>query len=188
MKYLIVGLGNPGPEYQFTRHNIGFLVLDYLLTRVQGAPPFSIGKYGLLSQIGHKGRVLHMLKPTTYMNLSGQAVRYWLAELKIPVENLLVITDDLSLPVGKLRLRPKGSAGGHNGLRNIEELLGSDIYPRLRFGIGDSFPRGRQVDYVLANFPKDEHSIIEEKIVTVSEAVFSFATLGLEKTMAAYNS
>jgi len=148
LKYLIAGLGNVGAEYELTRHNIGFLVLDQLAQDQK----FEQDRHVFKTEIKHKGRSLHLIKPTTYMNLSGKAVSYWLKELKIPKENLLVITDDIAIPFGKIRIRKKGSAGGHNGLKNIEELTGGQDYARLRFGVGDDFSKGRQVDYVLSNF------------------------------------
>jgi PTH1 family peptidyl-tRNA hydrolase len=146
--FLFAGLGNPGAEYAFTRHNIGFMVADRLQTGLV-APDFTLQRHGLITEGTWKGHRILLLKPTTYMNLSGQAIRYWMQQEKVPVERLLVVTDDLALPYGKLRMRSKGSAGGHNGLKNIQELLATDQYSRLRFGIGDEFSTGKQVDYVL---------------------------------------
>lgn len=183
MKYLIVGLGNPEPKYELTRHNIGFLVAD----QVAGNKIFKSVKLGSMAETRHKGRSLYVLKPNTYMNLSGKAVRYWLQELKIPVENLLVITDDIALPFGKIRIKPKGSNGGHNGLGNIQDLLNTTVYPRLRFGVGGDFPKGRQVDYVLSDFDKPEMETIEEHIKRSVEAVHSFCTIGIERTMNFFN-
>ncbi|MEQ8808449.1 MAG: aminoacyl-tRNA hydrolase, partial [Imperialibacter sp.] len=150
MKYLIAGLGNIGPEYELTRHNIGFLVLDRLAQAASAS--FTFNKQAYTAEIKHKGRTLHLIKPTTYMNLSGKAVAYWMQQLKVPRENILVITDDIALPFGKLRMKPKGSSAGHNGLKNIEATLGGQDYPRLRFGIGDNYSKGHQVEYVLNNF------------------------------------
>ena len=185
MKYLIVGLGNIGAEYADTRHNIGFQVLDALA----GASNtfFSTGRYGDLAELKHKGRTLLLLKPSTYMNLSGKAVRYWMEAERIPPENLLVISDDIALPFGTLRLRPKGSAGGHNGLKNIAELLGTEEFARMRFGVGGDFPRGHQIDYVLGEWTAEEREAMPERLKLFGEAVLSFATIGLERTMNLYN-
>ena len=166
MKYLVIGLGNIGAEYELTRHNIGFLVLDRMADTQQGAP-WVQGRHAFVSEVKYKGRSIHLVKPTTYMNLSGKAVSYWMQELKIPKENMLVITDDIALKYGTLRMRKKGSAGGHNGLKNIEELTGGQDYPRLRFGVGDDFAKGRQVDYVLSPFSKKE---MEELLLHVDMA------------------
>ena len=185
MKYLVVGLGNIGARYELTRHNIGFLVLDRLADLKKGS--FEQGRHAFKADIKHKGRTLHLIKPTTYMNLSGKAVNYWLKELKVPKERLLIVTDDIALPFGKLRLRPKGSAGGHNGLKNIEEMTGDQNYNRLRFGIGDSFGRGNQVDYVLENFsPKELEDLVGFMDKSI-DAILSFCTLGLQRTMNQYN-
>jgi PTH1 family peptidyl-tRNA hydrolase len=181
MKYLIAGLGNIGPEYELTRHNIGFLVLDRLADR-EGAR-FDTGRYAFTSEIKHKGRSLYLIKPTTFMNLSGKAVNYWLKELKIPLENLLVITDDIALPFGKLRMRGKGSSGGHNGLGSIQEALNTEVYARLRFGVGSEFSKGRQADYVLSNFSKEELEQLPERMDKAIEGIFSFTAVGLERTM-----
>ncbi len=184
--FLFVGLGNPGPEYAFTRHNIGFLVADRLQHGL-GAAPFKLSKQGFVTEGGWKGHRIVLLKPTTYMNLSGQAVRYWLQQEKVPVERLLVVTDDLALPFGKLRMRTKGSAGGHNGLKNIQELLGTDTYARLRFGIGDTFNQGKQVDYVLGNFAAQEQETLPERIEAAAKAMLDFAFLGAERAMNLHN-
>ncbi|MEO1049447.1 MAG: aminoacyl-tRNA hydrolase [Bacteroidota bacterium] len=185
MKYLIVGLGNIGPEYELTRHNIGFLILDKLAdTQNTG---FKINRHAYFSEIKHKGRSIYLIKPTTYMNLSGKAVNYWLKELKVKVENTLVITDDIALPFGKLRMRAKGSAGGHNGLRNIEEVLGANKYPRLRFGVGDDFNKGRQVDYVLSNFSTGEFELLPERMDKAIDMILSFCSIGIDKTMSQHN-
>lgn len=185
MKYLIVGLGNIGPEYELTRHNIGFLVLDRMAD--QEGIKFTMNKLAYTSELKYKGRTLHLIKPTTYMNLSGKAVNHYLQQHKIPKENLLVITDDIALPYGKIRLKPKGSAGGHNGLKNIEQLCGGANYPRLRFGVGDDFPKGRQVDYVLSPFSKNEMYELVPNMDRAIDAIKSFCTIGMERTMNQYN-
>ena len=161
MKYLIVGLGNIGYEYENTRHNIGFRVLDALAKASNLV--FTDGRYGATCELRLKGRVLVLLKPSTYMNLSGNAVRYWLQKENIPVENMLVVVDDLALPFGTLRLKPKGSDAGHNGLKHICEILGTQCYARLRFGIGNDFPRGGQVEFVLGSFPPEENCKLRRK-------------------------
>lgn len=184
--FLFVGLGNPGPEYAFTRHNIGFMVADRLQTGL-AAPDFKLQRQGFVTEGTWRSHRIIVLKPTTYMNLSGQAVRYWLQQEKIPVERLLVVTDDLALPFGKLRMRLKGSAGGHNGLKNIQEILGSDAYPRLRFGIGDDFSQGRQVDYVLGKFTPMQMTHMGEKVEAAAKAMLDFAFLGAERAMNLHN-
>jgi PTH1 family peptidyl-tRNA hydrolase len=186
MKYLIAGLGNIGPEYELTRHNIGFLVLDRLAD--QHKLEFELSRHAEKSELKYKGRQIHLIKPTTYMNLSGKAVSYWLNELKIPKENLLVVLDDLALPFGTLRMRTKGSSAGHNGLKNIEELIGGQDYPRLRFGIGDDFGKGYQKDYVLSNFEKKEFDELPILMDKASEMILSFCTIGAAKTMSLFNS
>ena len=185
MKYLIAGLGNIGPEYELTRHNIGFLVLDRLADREQ--LDFKTERLADHVEIKHKGRQLHLIKPNTYMNLSGKAIAYWLRELKIPKENLLVVVDELALPFGTLRLRGKGSAAGHNGLKNIEELTGGQDYPRLRVGIGSNFSKGQQVDYVLSRFSAEEFDALPEVMDRAIDAIFAFATIGLERAMNFHN-
>jgi PTH1 family peptidyl-tRNA hydrolase len=185
MKYLIVGLGNIGPEYADTRHNIGFMILDKLAKEEEAQ--FHTMRLAYYTEVKHKGRSLHLIKPTTYMNLSGNALRYWMNELKIPVENVLVLVDDLALPLGTLRLKPKGSAAGHNGLKHIEIILGNNNYARLRFGIGDNFPKGKQVNYVLDAFDKDELPELPALIDRSIEMIKSFATAGTELTMTRYN-
>jgi PTH1 family peptidyl-tRNA hydrolase len=186
MKYLIAGLGNIGPEYELTRHNIGFLVLDQLAD--QQNVTFSLDRLAEKAEFKHKGRSLHLIKPTTYMNLSGKAITYWLQELKIPKENLLVIVDDLALPFGSLRLRTKGSSAGHNGLKNIEALLPGQEYARLRFGIGNEFGKGQQVDYVLSNFSREELDQLPPIMQKANEMVLSFCTIGAAHTMSQFNS
>ncbi len=185
MKYLIVGLGNIGAEYAQTRHNIGFKVLDALAEASNTS--FSVARYGDIAQAKHKGRQLILLKPSTYMNLSGNAVRYWMQQEKIPQENILVISDDVAIPFGTLRLRPKGSAGGHNGLRNISEILGSDDYARMRFGVGADYPKGHQVEFVLGEFSDEEHKLLPERIKLFCDAIRSFAMVGVAMTMSHFN-
>ncbi|MGD1892449.1 MAG: aminoacyl-tRNA hydrolase [Cyclobacteriaceae bacterium] len=185
MKYLIVGLGNPGPKYELTRHNIGFLTLDRLAE--QKGEVFEVSRLAEVSSVKHKGRTLYLIKPTTFMNLSGKAVNYWLQELKIPKENLLVLTDDIALPFGTLRMRAKGSSAGHNGLKNIEQLTGGQNYPRLRMGVGDDFHKGQQVDYVLSQFPREELDQLPEIMDRAAEMVLAFCTIGIARTMSQYN-
>ncbi|MEM7109819.1 MAG: aminoacyl-tRNA hydrolase [Bacteroidota bacterium] len=185
MKYLITGLGNIGAEYQLTRHNIGFLVLDQLADRQ--SVQFDQTRLATKAEFKFKGRQIHLIQPTTYMNLSGKAVSFWLKELKIPKENLLVITDDIALPFCKLRMRGKGSSAGHNGLKNIEELTGGQNYARLKFGIGDHFPKGRQVDYVLSNFTKQEFEELPPAIDKAIDMILGFCTIGITRTMNAFN-
>jgi len=185
MKYLIVGLGNIGPEYAQTRHNIGFMVLDYLAHKFEAQ--FDVGRHAFVAEIKTKGRTFVLVKPTTYMNLSGKAIGHYLNSLKLPPEQMLVITDDIAIPFGKLRIRSKGSAGGHNGLKHIEQTLGHSNYPRLRFGVGDSFHKGKQVDYVLSNFSQDEQPELNTLIEKAADSVIAFGTIGLERTMNQYN-
>ncbi|MFV0554932.1 MAG: aminoacyl-tRNA hydrolase [Mangrovibacterium sp.] len=185
MKYLIVGLGNPGKEYENTRHNIGFKILDALA----GASNISFrdARHGWVAEYKFKGRTLILVKPTTYMNLSGKAVRYWMQEEKIPLENVLVLVDDLALPFASLRLKGKGSDAGHNGLKSIQENLGGNNYARLRFGIGDDFSRGRQVDYVLGEWSKDETLDLPLKLDECINIIHSFVSVGLSQTMNQFN-
>ena len=185
MKYLIAGLGNIGAEYQYTRHNIGFRVLDALAKASNIV--FTDRRYGEVAELKVKGKTLILLKPSTYMNLSGNAVRYWLKEEKIPVENLLVVVDDLALPFGSLRLKGKGSDAGHNGLKNIQSVLGTQVYSRLRFGIGSEFSKGRQIDYVLGEFSDEEEKSLPERLETADEIIKSFCLAGLQNTMNQYN-
>jgi PTH1 family peptidyl-tRNA hydrolase len=185
MKYLIVGLGNIGEEYKNTRHNIGFTVLDAMA--MASNIFFTDKRYGAVSQMKYKGRELILLKPSTFMNLSGNAVSYWLKKENIPVENMLVIVDDLALPTGTIRMRPKGSDGGHNGLAHISSILATTEYPRIRIGIGNSFGKGRQVDYVLGTWDPDEKKMMDERVSIVVEMIKSFAFTGLERTMTAFN-
>lgn len=185
MKYLVVGLGNIGAEYADTRHNIGFRVLDALAEASNVT--FTTGRYGSVAELRHKGRTIVLLKPSTYMNLSGKAVRYWLDAERIPRENLLVVSDDIALPFGTFRMRARGSEGGHNGLKNITEMLGDNNYARLRFGIGGDFARGHQVDYVLGTFSDEEHKAMPERLKLFGDAILSFATIGTDRTMNAFN-
>ena len=185
MNYLIVGLGNIGVEYANTRHNIGFMVLDAWAQASNIV--FESGRYGSTTTVSFKGRKFTLLKPSTYMNLSGKAVRYWMNELKIQPENLLVISDDLNIPFGTLRLRKNGSAGGHNGLTNISELLGTQDYARIRVGIGNEFGRGQQVGYVLGEFNEDERKEIPEICKRVIDGVKAWATVGADRAMNVVN-
>ncbi len=185
MNFLIAGLGNPGRDYDYTRHNIGFEVLDELAKTK--ACEFELGKQAFYAKFKHKGRQFHLIKPTTYMNLSGKAVRYWLQHLKIPQENLLVIVDDLNLPFEKIRLKAKGSDGGHNGLKSITQLLGNNKYARLRFGIGDNFRKGKQVDYVLGKWTKKESEELPFLIQHAVDTTLAFGTIGIERTMNQFN-
>lgn len=181
MKYLIVGLGNPGAEYHETRHNIGFMVVDHVAAKAGAS--FSSDRFGHTCEVRHKGKVFVLLKPNTYMNLSGKAVRYHQQDKKIPLENILVITDDLALPFGKLRLRSKGSHGGHNGLKDIQAILGTEAYARLRFGVGSEFQKGGQVDYVLSGFSADERAALGPILDKAGDGVYSFALQGVDRTM-----
>ena len=185
MKYLIVGLGNIGPEYDATRHNIGFDVADAFVIKHGGS--FRLDRQAFVADVSWKGKRFVVIKPTTYMNLSGKAMKYWMDKEKIPVENCLVIADDIALPLDKLRLRASGSAAGHNGLRNIELILQTDQYPRLRFGVGNEFPKGRQVDFVLGKWKSTELPVVKEKILKCIDVIESFAGIGISRTMTLYN-
>ena len=185
MNYLIVGLGNIGVEYANTRHNMGFMVLDAWAQASNIV--FESGRYGSTATISFKGRKFHLLKPSTYMNLSGKAVRYWMNELKIPVENLVVISDDLNIPFGTLRMRKNGSAGGHNGLTNITELIGTQDYARIRVGIGNDFGRGQQVDFVLGALSDEEKEQMPDICKRVIDGVKAFATIGPDRAMNVVN-
>ena len=185
MNYLIVGLGNIGVEYANTRHNMGFMVLDAWAQASNIV--FESGRYGYMATVSFKGRKFHLLKPSTYMNLSGKAVRYWMNELKIPVENLLVLSDDLNIPFGTLRLRKNGSAGGHNGLTNINELIGTQDYARIRIGIGNEFSRGQQIGYVLGELAQEEMEQMPEISKRVIEGVKAWATIGPDRAMNVVN-
>ena len=185
MKYLIAGLGNIGQEYANTRHNIGFIVADALA--LDGKVSFATDRYADVSRIKFKARTLVVIKPSTYMNLSGKTIKYWLEKEKIPLENLLVITDDIAIPLGSIRLRAKGGDGGHNGLIHIIETLNTSNFSRLRIGIGDDFAKGYQVDYVLGKWTKNEEVIMIPKINTAVEIIKSYTTIGLSRTMNVYN-
>ena len=184
-KFLIVGLGNIGSEYANTRHNIGFKILDYIAN--QEGISFQTVKLGEVAELKIKGRTILLLKPNTYMNLSGKAVKYWLEKENIEKENMLVITDDLNLAFGTIRIKTKGSDGGHNGLKNIQLLLNSTEYPRFRFGISDAFKKGQQVNYVLGEWDTEEKEKLKERLEISSEIVKSFALAGLSNTMNIYN-
>jgi len=185
MKFLIAGLGNIGPEYDGTRHNIGFEVADVFTLKHGGS--FRLDRHAFVSNIKWKGHQFTVIKPTTYMNLSGKAVRYWLDKEKIPIGQLMVVMDDLALPLETLRLRPGGSDAGHNGLKSIQEALQTNQYPRLRFGIGNQFAKGRQVDFVLGRWKPEEIPVVKEKLLKSVDFIESFASVGLEKTMSLYN-
>ncbi len=185
MKFLIAGLGNIGNEYHETRHNIGFMVLDHMAA--QKDLVFEPGRYGDTVTYKFKGRQYVLLKPSTYMNLSGKAVRYHMEAQKVPVERLLVVTDDLSLPFGRYRLRGKGSDGGHNGLKSIQELLNTQAYARMRIGIGNEYPSGGQVDYVLSKFSDPEAEGLPDIITACAKGILDFGTIGLSRTMNDFN-
>ncbi len=185
MKYLIVGLGNIGPKYHYTRHNIGFQVLDALAEASNLV--FEPNRYGDTCTLRFKGRTLILVKPSTYVNLSGKAVNYWMQKENIAISNVLIVLDDLALDFGTLRLRPKGGDAGHNGLKHIQETLGHQNYARLRFGIGDNYSKGQQVDFVLGNWTPEEAPVLKEKIETATNIIKSFASLGLQQTMNTYN-
>ena len=185
MKFLIAGLGNIGPEYELTRHNIGFLTLDRLADSHK--MDFTTERLADKTEFKFKGKQLHLIKPNTYMNLSGKAIAYWLQELKIPKENLLVVVDDIALPFGNLRLRQKGSSAGHNGLKNIELMLGGQVYARLRMGIGSDFSKGHQIDFVLSKFEKEEFKALPAVMDKSIEMILSFCTIGVERTMNFFN-
>lgn len=185
MKYLIVGLGNIGSEYQHTRHNIGFDMADALAIKL--GITYELSKLAIYGKGTFKGHQIHIIKPTTYMNLSGRALKYYKTLLDIPTENCFVLVDDLALPFGQLRIRTKGSSAGHNGLKSIEEELQTQEYPRLKFGLGNDFPRGRQVEFVLGKWNKDELEKLPERIQTATEIITSICTAGIQHTMNLYN-
>jgi peptidyl-tRNA hydrolase, PTH1 family len=185
VKFLIAGLGNIGDEYNFTRHNIGLEVLDAF--EKTSNTFFMSSKLASVAEIKFKGRTFICIKPSTYMNLSGKAVNYYLQKEKIPIENLLVITDDIALPLGTIRIRGKGSDGGHNGLKSIQEVLNSQDYARLRFGVGNNYPKGKQVEFVLGKWTAEEANFLNERIPLAAEAIKSFGTAGLPATMSAFN-
>lgn len=185
MKFLIAGLGNIGPEYELTRHNIGFLTLDRMADN--HALSFVTSRLADKTEFKYKGKQVHLIKPNTYMNLSGKAVAYWLNELKIPKENLLVVVDDIALPFGVLRMRAQGSSAGHNGLGNIEEVLNGKEYARLRMGIGNNFSKGQQVDFVLGNFGEEELKALPSYMDKAIDAILAFCTIGIERAMNLHN-
>ena len=185
MKFLIVGLGNPGKEYLNTRHNIGFKALDFVSTQTSAF--FSSDRLGDISSYKFKGRTIFLLKPSTYMNLSGKAVSYWMKKEKIPLKNILIVTDDINLPLGQIRIKRKGSDGGHNGLKNIQESLGTQEYARLRIGIGNEFQKGTQINFVLGEWEQKEFSILEKKFATIQSAIDGFSFIGLDRTMNTFN-
>ncbi|MEM7035770.1 MAG: aminoacyl-tRNA hydrolase [Bacteroidota bacterium] len=186
MKYLIAGLGNPGMQYRNTRHNIGFMAVDELAARKD--TEFEQDRLGYTCTVKHRGRQIILLKPVTFMNLSGKAVRFHLQKHKIPIQNLLVVTDDIVLPFGKFRIRKKGSHGGHNGLRDVEAMLGTNAYPRFRFGVGDDFPKGAQVHYVLADFPQSDMTALDaEFLPRMADAILAFAGFGIDRAMNDFN-
>lgn len=185
-KYLIVGLGNIGNEYSNTRHNIGFDVVHAFVTKQGGS--FEVDRLAYMAEVKWKGKTFVCICPTTFMNLSGRAFKYWLDKTKVPLENTLTIVDDLALPLEKLRMRGAGSAAGHNGLKDIQQAIGTDAYPKLRFGIGNHYPKGMQADFVLGKWRKEEIPLVQFKIEKCVEAIESFAAIGLEKTMSSINS
>ena len=184
-KYLIVGLGNIGSEYQDTRHNIGFKILNQLAKDKK--TNFETAKLGSITSFNHKGKKLILLKPSTFMNLSGKAVNYWMQKEKISSENLLIITDDLNLNFGSIRLKAKGSDGGHNGLKDIQKVLNTTKYPRFRFGIGDEFSKGHQINYVLGRWSDKENEKLKERLETAGQLILSFTTAGIANTMNQFN-
>lgn len=185
MKYLIAGLGNIGDDYANTRHNIGFIVADALAADASAV--FTPDRYAAVTRFRVKGRTFVVIKPSTYMNLSGKAVRYWMAKEEIPIENILVISDDIDIPLGAFRIKPKGSGGSHNGLNDIIEQLGTSDFPRFRIGIGSDYPKGMQVEYVLGRFSKEEEEILIPRMKLAVQAVKSFGLAGLNLTMTTYN-
>ncbi|GAB4449262.1 MAG: aminoacyl-tRNA hydrolase [Bacteroidales bacterium] len=185
MKYLIIGLGNVGKEYELTRHNIGFRVLDALA--LASNTFFTLERFALKSQIKYKGKPIILIKPTTYMNLSGKAVKYWLTKENIPLNHIFVVVDDIALPFGTIRIRQGGSNGGHNGLANIEEALGSNAYPRMRFGIGNNFHKGKQADYVLSPFSLEEEKLLPFYIDRMKNAIQFFISDGIQNCMNEFN-
>jgi len=185
MKYLIVGIGNKGEEYVETRHNIGFKIAEKIAEKIEA--PFKSSNFGLLAEGKYKGRKVFVLKPDTYVNLSGNAVKFWMQKENIPLENILIITDDLALPFGSLRMKMKGSDAGHNGLKSIQSQLNTQNYPRLRFGISADFSEGKQADYVLGKWNAEEQEKLSERIEKFSQAALSFVFAGVQNTMSAFN-
>jgi len=184
-KFLIIGLGNVGTEYHRTRHNIGFDVVDAFVLKHGGM--FQLGRLAYMAEVKWKGKIFICIKPTTFMNLSGKAFKYWMDKEKIALENTLTIVDEVALPLSKLRLRPSGSAGGHNGLKDIQLTLGTDQYPKLRFGTGNNFPKGMQVEFVLGRWWPEEQALVQQKIEKCTEVIESFAVMGIEKAMNSIN-
>lgn len=185
MKFLITGLGNIGAEYELTRHNAGFLVVDRLVDKFDVV--MKQERYAQKGLLKYKGRQIHLIKPATFMNLSGKAVNYWMQSLKISIENLLIVTDDIALPRGNLRMRAKGSDAGHNGIKHIAEVLGTNQYARLRVGIGNDFPKGRQIDYVLGRMQEEELKILEQALDKACDMILGFCTSGIARTMSQFN-
>lgn len=184
-KFLLVGLGNIGPEYANTRHNIGFDVLNTFVMKHKGN--FEVERLAYVAEVKFKGKNIVCICPTTYMNLSGRAFKYWMDKTKVPLENTLTVVDDIALPLDKIRLRPGGSAGGHNGLKDIENILGTDQYPKLRFGIGNQYPKGMQADFVLGKWRKEEEVQVRMKIEKCMDVIECFLSAGIEQAMALYN-
>ena len=184
-KFLIVGLGNIGSKYENTRHNIGFKILDEVV--VEHKTTFETGKLGDIATFRFKGKKFVLLKPSTFMNLSGKAVTYWMQKVKIPLENVLIVTDDVNIDFGTIRVKAEGSAGGHNGLKNIQEKLDTQQYARFRFGVGGNYPKGRQIDFVLGEWNREETSQLIERLPTATKVITSFGTDGLANTMNAFN-
>ena len=185
MNYLIAGLGNIGDEYIETRHNIGFKIVETLAAQHNAA--WSLDRHAHVANLKFKGRNITLIKPTTYMNLSGKAVRYWMNETKVKEENLLVVLDDLAIPFGTIRMRPKGSNGGHNGLKDIDAVLTNNNYPRLRFGIGNTFHKGQQINYVLGKWSAEENKDLTDKIILATQAIESFIFDGIGNAMTKFN-
>lgn len=184
-KYLIVGLGNVGLEYEMTRHNIGFLIVDQLSQKLGNS--FKASNFGQINETSYKGRKTFILKPDTYMNLSGNAVKYWIQKENIKIDNILIICDDISLPFGTLRIKPKGSNAGHNGLKSIESELQTQQYPRLKFGIGNNFSKGKQIDYVLGKWSDEEKKLLASRIDLSTDAIMNFIFTGITHTMNEFN-
>jgi len=184
-KFLLVGLGNIGSEYANTRHNIGFDVLNVFVMKHKSS--FSVDRLAYMAEVKFKGKNIVCICPTTYMNLSGRAFKYWMDKTKVPLENTLTVVDDIALPLDKIRIRPSGSAGGHNGLKDIQNILGTDVYPKLRFGIGNQYPKGMQADFVLGKWRKEEEPQVRLKIETAVDAIECFVTAGIEQAMTLYN-
>lgn len=184
-KFLLVGLGNIGSEYANTRHNIGFDVLNVFVMKHKGS--FAVDRLAYMAEVKFKGKNIVCICPTTYMNLSGRAFKYWMDKTKVPLENTLTVVDDIALPLDRIRIRPSGSAGGHNGLKDIQNILGTDVYPKLRFGIGNQYPKGMQADFVLGKWRKEEEPQVRLKIETTVRAIECFVTAGIEQAMTLYN-